>query len=346
MVTPPLPPDEEARIRELDRLHQMDTPDEERFDKLVRLAAGLFNVPVALITLVDENRVWFKARHGLETQEVPRELSFCAHAILSPEPFLVPDARSDDRFKDNPFVKGEPHIQFYAGYPLSGAQGQRVGNLCLVDYKPREIGQEHLQALKDLADLAVMELEIQQIHQANQALLKERNFLRNQALVDSLTRLWNRGAILEILELEWRKAAREGSSVGVIMADLDHFKNINDTFGHPVGDVVLLETAHMIRSCLRSSDSAGRYGGEEFLMVFPGVGASLVREIGERIRSAMESKAIITPKGILKTTISMGCGVTPVDRKIPLDTLIAQVDKSLYQAKREGRNRVCQTALE
>ncbi len=346
MTAPPIPPDEAARIKELESLHQLDTPAEERFDRIVRLAAGLFDVPVALISLVDENRVWFKARHGLDAPEIPREISFCAHAILSPEAMLVPDARLDDRFKDNPFVTGEPHIQFYAGYPLADPGGHRVGNLCLVDYKPRRLKKEDLQSLKDLAALAVTELGLAQVNQLNQALLRERNHLRNQALVDSLTRLWNRGAILEILEMEWKKASRTGSNVGIIMADLDHFKNINDTFGHPTGDVVLLETAYRIRSCLRSSDSAGRYGGEEFLMVFPKVDDSLIRDIAERIRSAMESSPIVTPKGILKITLSLGCGVTPIDRKIPMDSIIAQVDKALYQAKKEGRNRVSHCVLE
>lgn len=344
MIAPPKPPDESERLQELEELYLIDTPAEERFDRITRLAQSLFNVPIALITLVGEERVWIKSSQGLSALEIPREISFCAFAILGPDAMVVPDSRLDPRFKDNPFVKNEPHVIFYAGQPLVGPKGHRVGTLCLIDHKPREFGNKDLQNLKDLAAFAEFELRVEHINETHKKLFLERNKLRSQALVDSLTRLWNRGAILEILEMECGRAKRKDHSVGLMMIDLDHFKKINDTYGHPVGDVVLLEVAYRIRSNLRTTDAAGRYGGEEFLVVLPEVDLVLANEIAERIRSSFVRDNILTPRGIISITCSLGVGIIPKNKKISTESVIAQVDSALYKAKNEGRNRffVCE----
>jgi diguanylate cyclase (GGDEF)-like protein len=247
---------------------------------------------------------------------------------------------------DNPFVKGEPHILFYAGCPLNGPKGHRIGVLCLIGYEPRVFSKEDSQILRDLAAIAETELGVERINQTHRKLLQERDQLRSLALVDSLTRLWNRGAILEILEVEFSRAKRRGVSTGLIMADLDNFKRINDTYGHPAGDTVLLETAHRIRTSLRSSDAAGRYGGEEFLIVLPEVDLALASEIAERIRASLVVDNIITPRGIISVTFSLGVGVIPGNKDIRLESVISQVDKALYQAKNEGRNRMCACLVE
>lgn len=176
----------------------------------------------------------------------------------------------------------------------------------------------------------------------NEGLLVERDIYRTQALVDSLTRLWNRGAILEFFEMEWKKISRSGAPLGLIMADLDHFKVINDRYGHPVGDAALLETGLRIRSCLRETDMAGRYGGEEFLIVLPGADLPLAANIAERIRASMVKDNIITSRGILSLTLSLGVGVVRKNNPLSPEAFISQVDKALYEAKRKGRNQVCQ----
>ncbi len=118
----PYPPDEEQRIASLKSLEILDTPPEERFDRITRVTAEVFGVPFALISLVDSKRQWFKSCHGLNLQETPRDISFCAHAILQRDPFIVNDALEDNRFKDNPLVVSEPKIRFYAGAPLTTEQ--------------------------------------------------------------------------------------------------------------------------------------------------------------------------------------------------------------------------------
>jgi ribonuclease BN (tRNA processing enzyme) len=154
-----MPEDEDNRLSELKRRRLLDTPPEERLDRITRMAAAGFDVPIALITLLDAQRQWFKSRCGLEMREGAREESFCAHAIVGRDVFVVPDALVDDRFAENPLVSGPPGIRFYAGQPLILSGGTCIGTLCIIDRRPRDLDLQRLALLKDLADLAVEELE-------------------------------------------------------------------------------------------------------------------------------------------------------------------------------------------
>lgn len=158
MITPPLPLDDAQRLAVLYSLNVLDTPAEERFDRITRTAQQTFNMPIALISLVDENRQWFKSCQGLSATETPRGISFCGHAILEDKALVIPDALLDPRFFDNPFVVNEPYIRFYAGQPLSGPGGSKLGTLCIVDTQPRQFSAADLQALYDLSKWAENEL--------------------------------------------------------------------------------------------------------------------------------------------------------------------------------------------
>lgn len=153
-----IPANESTRLAALYQLLILDTRPEERFDKIAAFAAQEFEVPIAVITLVDAERQWFKAKVGTEVCETGRDVSFCAHAILHDDIMVVPDAAADARFVDNPLVTGEPHIRFYAGAPLTLASGLRLGTLCLIDRAPRTLDALDLGILGTLRDLAVMEL--------------------------------------------------------------------------------------------------------------------------------------------------------------------------------------------
>lgn len=172
MIPAPLPADEAARLGALRELAILDTPAEARFDRLTRLARDLFGVPIALVSLVDEDRQWFKSRQGLPAPETSREVSFCAHAILAErDVFVIPDATRDERFADNPLVTGAPDIRFYAGAPLSTSDGQQVGTLCVIDRSPRVWTAEQSDALRDLADIVEAELERSRAAQHERALV-------------------------------------------------------------------------------------------------------------------------------------------------------------------------------
>ncbi len=159
MLLAPVLPEDAARLQALHELLILDTPPEQRFDRIARFAAEEFDMPMALISLVDENRQWFKARVGLDVCETPRDISFCGHAIGGLELFLIPDACADERFSDNPLVTGPPFVRFYAGAPLRLALGPVVGTLCLLDTRPRTFDDIDHSILYSLRDLAVQELE-------------------------------------------------------------------------------------------------------------------------------------------------------------------------------------------
>ena len=153
-----LPADEDTRLAALRDLAILDTPAEERFDRITRVAAALADVPIAYVSLVDQERQWFKSCHGFGASETSREVAFCAHVVLSRKPMIVSDTLLDDRFADNPLVTGEPHIRFYAGFPVFHDDGSCVGTLCLVDTRPRQLPEAMLKMVADLACLVQQEL--------------------------------------------------------------------------------------------------------------------------------------------------------------------------------------------
>lgn len=152
-MTAPLPDNEPERLRALHDLMLLDTSPEERFDRVVRFAAEQLDAPIALVSLVDEHRQWFKSRLGLQVPETGRDVSFCAHAILQPDVFIVEDASRDARFAGNPLVTGETHVRFYAGAPVSAPGGERIGTLCVLDTRPRALDGTELAILKALRAL-------------------------------------------------------------------------------------------------------------------------------------------------------------------------------------------------
>jgi len=160
MKMAPIPTDEVDRLADLHALNLLDTPREPRFDNIADLAADVFEVPRVFVTLVDTDRMWFKATVGLEGIEgAPRDVGFCSHAIAEPDSLVIPNAEKDARFADNPFVAGDFHLRFYAGVPLHGPNGKPVGALGLVDTEPREFSSKDLARLRKFATLVEAELQ-------------------------------------------------------------------------------------------------------------------------------------------------------------------------------------------
>ncbi len=168
MPAAPIPANEAQRLKALLALHLLDTPPEERFDRITRLAARILGVPIAYVVLIDENRQFMKSRYGSDTVETPRDQAFCAYTILENKQLVIPDAKFDDRFSDNPLVTGKPNIRFYIGSPIAAADGSLVGSLCVIDRKPRVPSDEDLAVLRDLALMAENELNLREISSAYQ----------------------------------------------------------------------------------------------------------------------------------------------------------------------------------
>ncbi|MDX1961491.1 MAG: ATP-binding protein [Leptospiraceae bacterium] len=166
MIQAPIPENDKLRVETLKSLALLDTEAEERFDRITRLGSQLLNMPIVLVSLVDENRQWFKSKCGLDAPETGRDVSFCGHAILSDELFCIPDALKDERFFDNPLVVGPPHVIFYAGRPLKARNGHNVGTLCFIDNKPRNLEDSEVQQIKDLGAIAENEINVLTLTQA------------------------------------------------------------------------------------------------------------------------------------------------------------------------------------
>ncbi len=184
MQEPPIPADEAQRLAALRRLEILDTPAEERFDRLTRLARKLLGVPIALVSLVDHDRQWFKSKQGTGASETPRNVSFCGHAIADTEIFHIPDALEDSRFADNPLVTADPHVRFYAGAPLTAEGGHQIGTLCVIDRQPRELDEDELETLRDLADCVQDELARAELESLVE--LKSQHEMRLRAVLDTV----------------------------------------------------------------------------------------------------------------------------------------------------------------
>jgi diguanylate cyclase (GGDEF)-like protein len=345
-IAAPPAENEASRLAAVAALNVMYTPAEERFERVTRLACRLLDVPIATVTLIDADVQWFKARRGVADPSTSRAVSFCAHAILKEETLVVPDATADPRFAGNPLVIGEPFIRFYAGHPIHAVDGSRVGTLCIIDRKPRSLGASDLELLRDLAAWTENELRDTAMSAAQRALISARDALRRKAMLDSLTHLWNRQAILDVLDRELARGRREGEPVAVLMVDIDFFKRVNDRFGHLAGDAVLLETARRMRSALRSYDAIGRYGGEEFLAVLSRCSGADAVDIAEAVRARVAAEPVETAAGPIGVTLSLGVAATDAAASEHAEAstnglaLVAVADAALYRAKAGGRNRV------
>lgn len=344
---------EAMRLLELHSFAVLDTEAEQAYDDVVSLAAFICDTPIALISLIDEDRQWFKAKVGLNDMETPRGKAFCAHAITQPHAVMeVTDAQQDRRFADNPLVTGAPGIRFYAGAPLITASGAALGTVCVIDRVPRELTEAQIEALKALSRQVVQLLALRRAN-ADLELLSRAHVLRQRELeasqlelqrlntelarqtqTDALTGLNNRRAFDKVLGQEFARATRTQLPLAILMVDVDHFKAYNDDFGHLAGDAALQAVAAAIKSQARAYDCVARFGGEEFVVVLPDAGPEEMQAVAERVRLAVE--ALTT----LQRPVTVSVGAALCHAATSAAELVERADQALYQAKQDGRNRV------
>ncbi len=453
---------EQDRLAFLRRLQILDSLREEMYDDFTLLASTICRTPIAALSLVDENRQWFKSSVGLTITETSREVSFCSYAILSDEPLIVPNAQLDTRFADNDLVTGDFQLRFYAGVPIT-VEGLPLGSLCVMDREPREISEGQISALaalarqlshtfearltklreqeyRDLLEEAERAFEqvrrryeclfkagcvaqictdptgiIREINEMAESLFEIRDFqvigthitsflpdhawdrlnllarsendslqeeiipgcgdqdstdlwhaskaMRNSegeltgvlhsfrkesrsqnsgpldlsllrlAMTDELTGIANRRGFIAELEREFRSVGRD--ELSILLIDIDHFKEINDTYGHLHGDQVLATLAGILAQSSRAGDVPARFGGEEFVVILPRTSSFEAKLIAERMRKAIAdhrwSKSPVT--------VSIGTATTSASTSTP-NALLSLADVRLYEAKRSGRNRI------
>jgi diguanylate cyclase (GGDEF)-like protein len=316
VLKPPSPLDETARLMSLQSLRILDSRSEERFDRITRMAKRMFGVEICLISLVDAERQWFKSKQGLDACETSREISFCGHAILNDHLFIVNDASLDSRFDDNPLVTGPPFIRFYAGCPIRGPQGFRIGTLCLIDPEPRAISIEDQENLRDLG-----------------ALVEDELAATSQATVDELTQIANRRGFNMVASHMLSLCHRTGTSAELVFFDLDGFKAVNDELGHNAGDLLLKHFARLLMKCFRSADVIARLGGDEFVVLLAGPDGS-ADTASQRLEqlAAAESCEI---RGRLSW--SVGRIVFDPERHPTIDSMLAEADARMYAHKTRRR---------
>ncbi len=242
--------DESRRMKVLRSLNILDTRPDERFDRITRLAARLFRVPIALFTLVDTNRQWFKSNLGLNAKETARDISFCTYAIEQEDVMVVPDATLDPIFENNPLVLQDPNIRFYAGCPVHADTGSRLGTLCLIDREPRDFSKHDKSVLRHTAQMIENELTA--------------DFL---AHADPLTDMLNRRGFDSRAHEALALCHDAELQACLFLFDLVDFKSFNERHGPAAGDKALMEFSSLLRETFRGSDLIARYGDDDFVVL-------------------------------------------------------------------------------
>lgn len=313
----------------VDELLVMDLELKKTVNLITRMVATQLHMPMSAFTIIDRDRLYVTSQYGLEIDEVPRDLSFCGHAILQNDVFSVPDALRHQDFHDSPFVTSAPNIRSYWGVPVHAPNGQTVGALCAVDTQPRTLSPTERGALVLLRDIleAVLELLYTSLH-------------------DHMTGLSNRRHFDEVNRREWRRACRSRLPIALLSIDIDFFKSYNDTYGHQAGDECLRKIADTLKNkCKRSGDIPFRVGGEEFAILLTATnGERGAVEFASELQQAIHAVAIPhhwAPSQIV--TASIGLTIAESD-SLPTDgsglyEFVLKSDEALYAAKAQGRDR-------
>jgi diguanylate cyclase (GGDEF)-like protein len=322
---PPLiqPSNEGARLEALYGSGLTDASNDPAFEAICRLARTISGAAVAMVSLVDRDRVRSKSRVGANFHEISREQSLCARTIASKQgPLLIHDMLADREYTKLDLARGEPSYRFYCGYPLAADDGHNIGALCILDQCPRLLSRDQKTALQDLADLAAQEIKI-----------------RSMAVTDPLTGALNRRVLDTMLQQAQARFLRRGEPFSFVLLDVDNFKHINDSFGHDVGDLVLIELTRTLFQCVRDEDAIFRLGGEEFGVILSGADAPAAKNAAERFRKEIAAISIPHPTEQVRFAASLGVATAQLSRPAS-DHLVRDADDAMYEAKRCGRNRV------
>ena len=335
---PPLENDDD-RVAPLERMNLLDTAREAEFDRIVRVTRRYFKADVVLITLVDKDRQWFKARCGLDAHETSREISFCGHAIAYDEVFVVENAKKDERFFDNPLVTGPPHIEFYAGQPLKNAEGYRIGTLCVLSSKRRKFSDDDKFMIEDLGRITEQLLDNRQLGAAQNDLLDSLASSERGKLVDTLSGLWNRHGFAALFPLEVRRAMRMKEAFAVGIIDIDHFEEIAGRLGAQARDDAIKMTAELLIGNSRAGDIVTRRADGSFQIVTSDVSPNFAAGLGNKILKIFRSSAkLTTATGNHRITISIGIAVslTVGNSEILHGSALKTAEAALAKAKAAG----------
>ncbi len=318
----PVPDDEGQRIAALHAYGVLDQPRQPDLDALARLAAYVCGTPTATVNLIDSDRQWQAAAHGVEPAETARGDALCQHTVLASDVVYTPDASSHRVFADNPFVTGRlGTVRLYASVPLVTHDGHAIGTVCAYDSTSRELDQTQLALLRDVADQVMALFEMRRMAAS----------LARAASRDPLTGLANRRAVESAIASAVARAERGLGTPSIVAVDLDGFKAVNDSLGHQAGDDLLCAVAGRLRETARAVDTVGRLGGDEFVVLLehtggPGAGAAL-----RRLRGGLDS--VFTDISGATLRIEASLGITTYRPGDGVASLLARADAEMYADK-------------
>ena len=325
---------ESQRLDALYRYLLLDSERDATFDLLTEAAAEICAVPYAAVTLVDRDRVWIKAGVGMERGNLPRDEAYCSYAIMQERLLAIPDLSRAADLAGLTLVRRELGAQMYTGAVLKTHDGYHIGTLCVMDKQPHDLTARQKDLLAGLACQAMALIELRAHERMLRAALERAEFL---ASTDVLTGLVNRRTLFERLDAELARCRRYGTPLSMVLIDLDHFKHINDTFGHSAGDLVLRNVGALLNESVRAIDTAGRYGGEEMCVLLPQTSMSGALAFAENIRHKLSRQSHEIGERTITVTASLGVAST-VNGAFAAADLFSKVDSALYAAKHGGRD--------
>ncbi len=318
MEIPRTPDNESKRLASLQSLNILDTPFEERFDRITRFASQLFDVPIALVSLIDHDRQWFKSAQGLDVRETSRAISFCGHTILSRKIMSTADARVDERFFDNPLVLGDPHIRFYAGCPLLAEDGSALGTLCLIDRRPRILSQDDLDVFRDLA------------------LIIEREIIRPEFdILDEVTSISTRNSFSVLAEKGLDLCARRNISASLVFLELDVVENKNET-ENAERNKMLMRFSECLNADLEQSALVARVGENQFSALLVDTSAAEAELAVMKFKTRIDELNRHEESG-LQLAISHGVAEFNSGKHSTVEKLITDADLIMYDNKKQKR---------
>jgi len=326
----PMPKFEEDRLSALARYDILDTEAEEVFDRITLMAKSIFGTPIALISLVDTNRQWFKSRHGLDARETPRDLAFCAYAILQSDVLVVEDATKDPRFADNPLVTSDPKIRFYAGAQLVTHDGHALGTLCIIDKTPRQFLDTDKRLLVELAAIAMNEIELRVLKATAQS--QQRYVSR-----DPKTNAFNNKTFRKLFNAECERARGHSNPLSLAVFHLEPLDSAYRSLGNAVSDVAFSSLRDVFKSIVRSADIVARVDTFELVLLMPNTKSSSAEIVVRRILNRV---AICEPEiDGTKIRYSVSVGVAQLSPSQRATDFYKEAEMNRCTAREMGQNK-------
>lgn len=312
MLAAPVPEDDKQRLQALEGAQCAFVPREERFDRITRTVRRLLNVPIALISIVEEDVQWFRSVQGLTIDQTARDVSFCGHAIASGQLLLVPDTHRDPRFRDNPLVTGEPFIRAYLGVPLQIAPGVRAGTLCALSPREHSFRHADVEGLIDLAAMAEAELRASAMASVQKRLMLKLNRLERQASLDPVTGCWNVRGFRELIGMAVAEAQAAQSSLALCSIRVRNFAAQARSGDVQQADAIRQVLAQVLRQRLPEGGALAVLGPTDFCALVPGPSALAVEESLARL--TFPRAEIKLPGLRVSIELELGFGLAFLDR--------------------------------